>query len=406
MNNAPHQFIRPIYVFFLQLPSGISSGFITVVIPYLLSKNGFPVALTASIVAVGVSANVWRFFWGPIVDVFLSLRKWYWIGLISTTTSLLLICLTPFTVKGAVLLSVIVFISQVAATFILLPINGIMAHRIEGTKIGKACGWYEAGNFAGTGLGGGAGLWLATHYSVILSGIVLCTASFVFALITLLIEDIPHNKEKTILYELKEIGKDIFAMLKVPVGLFVSILLLMPIGTNAAADLWSAIAQDWKADLNTVVLVTGLLSGLISALGCIAGGVIADRWGVWVAYLGCGLICAIVTFIMALMPLQPAVYIGGVLAYAFTNGMAYAAFTSMILFAIGKKNVATKFSLLASLGNLPVVYMTAINGRVHDKFNSQYMLMFEAIAGIVSVVIFFFILKYLIREKLISSITN
>ena len=203
--------------------------------------------------------------------------------------------------------------------------------------------------------------------------------------------------------EIKGMGKDIFAMLKVPVALFAIILILMPIGTGALANLWSAIAQDWKTDANTVILVTGLLSGLVSAVGCVAGGFIADKWGVWVAYLGSGVLCALVTFIMAVLPLQPVVYIAGVLTYAFSMGMIYAAFTAVILFAIGKRNVATKFSLLASLGNLPVVYMTAIDGWAHDKYNSKYMLVAEAVVGILFVIIFFFILKRMMNKKLIPA---
>jgi PAT family beta-lactamase induction signal transducer AmpG len=400
----PKTYTKPFYIFFLMLPTGISNGFVSVVLPYLLTKNGFPVSVTAGIVALGISANLWRFLWGPIVDMSLSLRKWFWIGLLSSTALLLLLCFTPFTVKGTVLLSVIVFLSQVAATFILLPINGFMAQRIEENKKGKASGWYQAGSLAGMGLSGGIGLWLATHFSVAVSGTVLCAASLIAGLVILLIQDIHHDSGKKIVEEITMMGKDIFAMVKIPAALLVMILILMPIGTGSMANLWSAIAQDWKADENTVVLVTGLLSGGVSALGCVTGGFIADRWGVWVAYLSTGMICALVTFIMAVMPGQPFVYIGGVLAYAFSMGLVYAAFTAIILYAIGKKHVATKFSLLASLGNLPVVYMTTFDGWTHDKYNSRYMLMAEALAGFLFVIIFFLILRRMMYRKMIPAI--
>ena len=65
---------KPIYIFFLMLPSGISGGFVTVVLPFLLTQNGFPVSITAGIVAIGSSANLWRFLWGPVVDLSFSLR--------------------------------------------------------------------------------------------------------------------------------------------------------------------------------------------------------------------------------------------------------------------------------------------------------------------------------------------
>ena len=394
-------FTKPFYIFFLMMPSGISQGFVTVALPYLLTKNGFPVAVTAGIVAIGVSANLWRFLWGPVVDITLSLQKWFWIGIVSTILTLLLLCFIPFTLKGAAFLSLIVFISQVATTITLLPINGIIAKSIKENKKGEASGWYQAGSLAGMGFGGGAGLWLATHYSLITAGLSLCIASILFALVILLIKDIPHHKEKTILKEIKNMGKDIFSMIKFPAALFVIILISMPISSGAMANLWSAVAKDWKVGVNTVVLITGLVSGVVSALGCIAGGFIADKWGVWYTYLGTGLICALVTFSIAIMPYQPVVYIVGVLAYAFSMGLGYAAFTAIIIFVIGKRNVATKYSLLASLGNLPVVYMTTFDGWMHDKFNSRYMLSAEAIVGAFFVIIFFLILKRMKHKNLI-----
>ncbi len=402
----PQKFTKPFYIFFLMMPTGISQGFVTVALPFLLTKNGFPVSLTAGIVAFGLSANLWRFIWGPVVDMSLSLHKWFWIAVFATIASLLLICFIPLTIKGAAFISLIVFVSQVAATFTVLPVNGFIAKSIKENKKGEASGWYQAGALVGVGFGGGAGLWLATHFSVITSGTVLCIVSILFALTILLFKDIQHVKETTMLNEIKILGKDIYAMIKIPVALFVMILIIMPIGCGAMANLWSAVAIDWKTGVDIVVLVTGLLTGVVSAIGCVVGGLIADKWGVWVAYLGCGVICALVTILMAIMPEEPVIYITGVLVYGFSMGMIYAAFTAIIFFVIGKKHVATKYSLLASLGNLPVVYMTTFDGWMHDKFNSRIMLSAEAAVGILFVVIFYLILKRMRYKKLIPLIVE
>ena len=394
-------YTKPYYIFFLVMPAGISIGFMSVTLPWLLTHKGFSVAEAAAIVAIGISANLWRFFWGPIADLTLSLRKWYWIGISACTATLLLLCITPFTTKGAALLTVVVFISQVAATLVLLPVGGFMAHRIETSKKGRAGGWYQAGNLGGTGLGGGAGLWLATHYSVTIAGIVLCAISILFALMMLLIEDVQRNKEKSVAAELATMGKDVLSMLKIPVVLFVIIMICLPIGTGAAANLWSAIANDWKTDADTVALVTGILSGVVSAVGCVVGGYVADRFGNWVAYLGSGTICALVTIGMAVLPYQPYVYIAGVLAYAFGCGLINAAFSSVLLFATGKRHAATKYSMLSSLGNIPVVYMTAFNGWAHDMHSSKYMLVAEGVIGILFVALCIIALKRMQAKKLL-----
>ena len=383
------------------LPAGISFGFASVTLPYLLTQNGFSVAHTANIVALGVSASLWRFLWGPISDLTLSLKKWYWIGSLTSSVSIVLLSITPFTNKGIVILSIIVFISQVAANLVLVPVGGIMANRIERTRQGRAAGWYQAGNLGGVGLGGGVGLWLASHYNVLTAGLVLCSISVLSAFSVLMIKDIQRDKEKRITGALTDMGKGIWSMLRVPVVLFVIIMLCMPIGTGAANNLWAAIATDWNTNADTVALVTGILGGLVSALGCVAGGIIADRWGNWIAYLGAGLFCAAVTLVMAIFPLKPYVYISGVLAYSFGLGLVNAAFSSVILYAIGKKNASTKYALLSSLGNLPVVYMTTFDGWAHDRYNSKHMLIAEALVCILFVTICVFVINQLKTRKLL-----
>ena len=65
------------------LPVGISSGFLSVTLPFILTRAGIPVATTAAVVAIGNSAYIWRFLWAPVADLLLSTRVWYLIGLVA-----------------------------------------------------------------------------------------------------------------------------------------------------------------------------------------------------------------------------------------------------------------------------------------------------------------------------------
>ncbi len=395
------QFTKPYYFFFLVLPFGISIGFATVTLPYLLTQHGFTVAQSASIVAIGFSANVWRFLWGPLADLSLTLRKWYWIGVIACVSTLVLLSVITYSVKNATLITFILFLSQVAATFVVLPLGGLMAHRIEETKKGLASGWYQAGNLGGMGFGGGAGLWLASHFNASIAGIVLGISSLMVGLFIFRITDVQRTKAATIGVELKNMGSSLLAIVRVPIVLFILIMFLMPIATGAASNLWSSIAQDWKTNADTVALVTGVLSGVIGAIGCVIGGWVADKFGNWFAFFSAGSICALVTAIMAILPCTPVVYIVGVLFYAFALGLANAVYTSLALYASGKTSASTKYALLLSLANIPVVYMTAIDGWIHDKYNSKFMLLLEALAGIIFIIIVYLVLRWLMAKSLV-----
>jgi hypothetical protein len=91
------------------------------------------------------------------------------------------------------------------------------------------------------------------------------------------------------------------------------------------------------------------------------------------------------TVAMALMPRTPAMYLAGVLVYALTCGMCYAAFSALLLYVIGRGAASTKYSTLSSLGNLPTSYMTAFDGWAHDRWGASGMLHGEAILGVGSV---------------------
>jgi hypothetical protein len=64
----------------------------------------------------------------------------------------------------------------------------------------------------------------------------------------------------------------------------------------------------------------------------------------------------------------------------------------VVLFAIGRGAASTKDAALSPLGNVPVVYMTSVDGWVHDCFGTGWMLQTDAISAIVFVVVALFVL--------------
>src|SRR5438105_14699334 len=182
--------IRPFLFFFLDLPSGISSGFASITLPFVLTQAGFSVAAASAIVALGVSANLWRFLWGPVADLTLTARRWYLIGLITTAATLFLLSVILLRTSSSGLIYAVVFISQVASTLVMLPLGGMMAHTVAEEAKGRAAGWYQAGNLGGNGIGGGAGVWLAAHYSKEIAGAALAISMLACAVALLFVADV------------------------------------------------------------------------------------------------------------------------------------------------------------------------------------------------------------------------
>jgi MFS transporter, PAT family, beta-lactamase induction signal transducer AmpG len=195
------------------------------------------------------------------------------------------------------------------------------------------------------------------------------------------------EKGESVPARMREIGRDFLVMLRSPLYLFVIIIVSSPIGSGAASGLWSAVAPDWHASPDRVALVTGVLSGIASAVGCVAGGWMCDRIGRWWAFFGSGAAMAATTAVMALAPRTPAAYSAGVLAYALWTGWIYAAYTALLLFVVRRGAASTKYATLSSLGNLPTTYMTAFDGWTHDRYGAGGMLNAESLLGAASVLI-------------------
>jgi MFS family permease len=306
---------------------------------------------------------------------------------------LFLLCFIPLSTNSIGILTAIVFLSQIAATFVVAPVGGFMAKTVADEKKGRAGGWYQAGNLGGMGIGGGAGIWLSTHFSYQTAGIFLSIAMLSCVIALNYVPQVYADKERTLKEGFKTIVIDIKDLFRSPIALFTTAMIITPIGIGAAAFIWSSVGSDWNVTADTVALVTGVISGGISAIGCVFGGWIADKLGRWWAFFGSGTLMALVTLIMSFSNFSSSAYVGGVLSYAFMFGFANAAFSAIVLHAIGKGLASTKYALLSSISNLAPVYMTTFDGWLHDKYNITSMLLGETFLGLGFVIISLFALS-------------
>ncbi|MDB5285293.1 MAG: Major Facilitator Superfamily protein [Mucilaginibacter sp.] len=389
----------PYLIFFLVLPYGISSGFVSVTLPFLLVQHGFSVAATASITALGLSANLWRFAWAPLTDLTLSLHKWYLIGTALCAATLLLLCGILLQLSSAFILTVIVFLSQIAATLVVSPVGGFMAGTVHPEKKGLAAGWYQAGNVGGMGFGGGAGIWLSTHYSYQLAIIVLCLIMALCTLTLYVVAPVLADSSKKLTGRFKFLFTDLKSLMRSPSVIFSFLVIITPVGIGAAAYIWSSIGGDWHADADLVALVNGVLSAIITVLGCVFGGWVADKAGRWWSFFGAGSLMALIGAFMAFAGFNPFTYTVGILCYAFAFGCASAAFSAVALHAIGPDLGSTKYALISSFSNIAPVYMTALDGWVYGRSGIKVMLLTESLLGGIFVIISLLVLAWLNKKE-------
>jgi MFS family permease len=295
-----------------------------------------------------------------------------------------------------------VFANAIAITFLGMSVEGLMAHATPPDERGRAAGWFQMGNLGGNGLGGGLGLLLAEQVSSAFSFCVIAAVLGACTLGLLFVPEaapVPEDAEAAAKHEphwiarIIEVFKEVFGMLRTRRGIVAIALVFLPIGSVAAGGLFSGqIATDWHASADLVALTSGLLAGIISAVGCLVGGFMSDRLGRRNAYMLSGLICAAAAVGFALFPKGPVAFATFSLAYQFAGGIAYGAFTGFVLEVIGKGAAATKYNALASLSNIPITYMTKVDGWASTKYGPMNMLFVDAGSEIAGIVIFVIVL--------------
>jgi MFS family permease len=376
----------------LIVPFGAVGGFIGVVLAHLATKQGLTVEEGATLIAVGMLPHTWKFLWAPVVDTTLSRRAWYLLSAVACIAGIVALASVPLGPKTLNLMRLVIFVVNVATTTLGMAVEGLMAHLAPPEERGRIGGWFQAGNLGGNGVGGGFGLWMATHLpSPWMSGAALGLLFALCGLAVFLLPDVPREGRGAGLWDtVKDAAKDVWRTVSSQGGRLAALICFLPVGTGALMGVMAqaTVAERWGAGEGEVGLVNGILSGVIAAAGCVVGGELCKRWPSRNVYIGVGALMALVAAGMGVLPLSVGVFIGAGLVYSFVTGLAYAAFTGLVLETIGGGAAATKYNAYASLSNTPIAYMGLVLAWFAEHHGPRSLVFAEAGAGLIGIVIF------------------
>jgi PAT family beta-lactamase induction signal transducer AmpG len=380
--HSPH----PSVFLLLNLPFGITSGYIVVAVPFLVTRAGLSVLTAASIVGIALTPKAWKVLWSPVADVCLTLKKWYVIGATVAGGMLLLQGLIPITRSTVPLLTFVLFVAELGSSLLSPSLGGLMAEAMPEDLKGRAAGWYQLGGKVGRGFGGGAGLWLAVREGTpAVAGLVLGIACVGCIIGLQFLCEPARTLSGGAVERIVAVFRELLQLIRSRDGALVAVLALSPIGVSGVDNFWSGIAAEWQVSANTVVLVTGFATIAVAALGCLLAGWWADRADRRVVYLATGTLLALACASLGVAPHVPGVFITGTLAHKFVVSMCDVALSALTLSVIGRSTAATKYTVLAGLGNVSEIYMTIVSGWVHDHWSADAMLIVEAVVALLFV---------------------
>ncbi len=225
----------------LIIPFGAMSGFVSVSMAFLCTRHGLSVEQGALLVASGMFPHVWKFLWAPIADTTLTRKRCYLISAVLCPLGITAMSAIPLNHENLLALQVVIFVANLASTFLGMSVEGIMAHATPPDRRGRVGGWFQAGNLGGGGLGGGAGLWLATHLPhAWISGAILGVAFLIGCLALRCMHEIAAESRFTSLPRaMLAVLLDLWRVIKTNAGMLCGTLCLLPINTGTATSVLS-----------------------------------------------------------------------------------------------------------------------------------------------------------------------
>lgn len=396
---SPNRY-NPAWLFgILSVPYGTFNAVITVLMPFLLRKHGVPVGRIAGVVAISAIPNVWYFLWSPVVDLGFLRRTWVliaaggsavcaWVAIVWAAASL-------------TQLTALLFSGNVISMLLSSSCGALLSTTIDPAVRGRASGWYNAGNLGGGALGAGAAIWLAGYIPLSLLAFAASAMVFLPALAAFwIVEERVARKSPAVLF--RAMGSNVWTLLRAPATWVGLVFFLSPVGSAAVGNLISSVGPDYHASDTQVAWVTGIAGGSVSALGCMLGGFLCDRMNRMTAYAVAGLLSVFFSGWMALGKATPFTYAGGYIGYSLTAGIAYAAFTALVLEVLGKRTHAagTAYSVLVSSGNFPISYMTWLDGAAYTRSGTRGLMGIDALANGVGAVLLLLFARFVAHRWL------
>ena len=381
----------------MYISEGIPYGFTSAAMVAYLRAEGITLEQVGVFVAALFLPWSFKWAWAPLVDLFRFNRyggRKAWI--VACTVMIVLTLLTTAwldLVRDFELLVAVVLVHNIFCATQDVAIDGLAVSTLKEDERGRGNGFMFGGQNFGILLGGAGAIAVMGFggFDAALTYIsVLMTLNLLF--VVLFIEDPDAGRLLKKTTSLVQSLKTFFLELKI--GVFHSgrgpqigfLFSILPIATMALAfGLLTTIQVDYGLDEARVATVTGFVYAA-AALGSIAGGWAADRYGLkkviaasYVSTVFPTLLLASAISAVGLQQIPFALFFITLTTHGFCYGASYgthaAVFMGMTNAAVG----ATMFTAYMAMGNLATSYTSAWQGFVAERFDYAMVLYLDAL---------------------------
>lgn len=361
---------------------GFSNGITFFLLPQLMAAAHVPEATIATITAIGSSPGFWFVFCGPILDVRFS-RRWYAtvlaaLAAIAAATALL-------SVHDLAVLQIAIVVRNASAILSSSALGGWLANITVPQDRNPMSKWMNIALIGGMGVMVAAGGEIvkalpAMSAALLIGAIVfLPTAIFLFM-------PAPGPDRRLAGESFRQFNREILTLLRRREVVIVLLLFLTPCSTFVLPNLLGGLGADFHASARAVSMAGGAGAFVPGLIGCFLFPVIARRLHLRSFYFANGILGCLFTLSLVTLPHTSFTFAVAVFGEFLFQAIAYAIQIGIVFEAIGSDNplAATTFAFLTAATNIPVTYLTVIDGHAYSIAGIAGTFSADAIIGIVA----------------------
>jgi PAT family beta-lactamase induction signal transducer AmpG len=385
---------------FLYVSEGIPYGFTSVAMVAFMRQHGVGLDVIGAFSAALFLPWAFKWAWAPLIDL-IRLDRWggrrAWIVMCTSMMLLTLLVVGNIDAEQHLqwLLAAVIVHNVFCATQD-VAIDSLAVSTLQVDERARGNGFMFGGQYLGIMLGGGAAVFVTGLVGFHGALAYVATLSLLNLVFVLLFVHDPHARpaEPRKAHFLRALAEHFAGFVKEVYAsfwksgrgpIFGTAFALLPCGAMALAyAILSTIQVDYGLDENQIARLQ-ILNTIASAVGCLLGGFIGDRYGVKRTVAAGFALTSLVTFGLAtqitqggLTAVAPGFFHGSIVAHGFFFGMAYGARNAIFMGMTNPAVAATQFTAFMGMSNLAISMGNYWQGMVAEHMGYAQALYLDA----------------------------
>jgi PAT family beta-lactamase induction signal transducer AmpG len=364
------------------LSYGLYGGVVAFAVPQLLGDRHVPEAAIAGLTAVAFSPGFWAFLLSPVLDVRFS-RRWYAVALAFVASLTLVVAF--LNLDHLALLETVLTIGFFAAYLYQSAVGGWLSSITDSEEEKSVSVWITIGNVGGFGTMAIGCNQLVSHLSPLAVALVL-GASILLPTVAFPFMQAPGPDRRLARESFPQFFGDLITLIKRRDVLIAVVLFAAPAATFSLTNFLGSRGNDFHASPGFVGLVGGIGVSAGGIVGCLVFPALSRLMPLRPLYLTVGLVGALFTLGLILLPHTPSSYAIVLIAENLFQSLAITISIAIILETIGRDNplASTTFCFIGSAYGVPISYMLYVDAFGFARDGITGGLAIDAFTGIIA----------------------